>query len=497
MILALVLSALSGWVALSYEIVWYRMLSFATRGLASSFGLLLAAYLLGLAAGALLAERLLRGPSPLLRSLGRYVLVSSALSYLVVPAASLIMTLESFSWIATLPLVAVAAAGQGTVFPLLAEASVRSDERVGERVSWLYAANIAGSVGGTLVTGALLTDLLSVRSLSLVLLAGGAAVAFLASRRDGERPIFLLAGGAAVVLLAAASGALFDRLYERLQWKENDRPSRRFAHVVETRSGVITVEEDGTLYGGGIYDGAYNTDPRQGGNEILRAYAAAGLHPAPRDVLIIGLSSGSWATVLAGMPGVERLTAVEINPGYVGLLSKYPPVAGLLTNPKVRIEVEDGRRWLVRNSRARFDLIVANVWNWRAGSSNLLSKEFLGIVRSRLKEGGVFFYNTTGSARVLRTGLDAFPQALRIGSFLALSDGPLQLDLAAVRAALEHARTPEGPCFAGEGGAAALERCLKTISGYPVSREKLEAAAAGAAPITDDNMGTEWEQPFP
>ena len=50
--LALLLSALSGLVALSSELLWYRTWSFAAQGTASAFGALLGFYLLGLAAGA-------------------------------------------------------------------------------------------------------------------------------------------------------------------------------------------------------------------------------------------------------------------------------------------------------------------------------------------------------------------------------------------------------------------------------------------------------------
>ena len=54
---------------------------------------------------------------------------------------------------------------------------------------------------------------------------------------------------------------------------------------------------------------------------------------------MIGLSSGSWATVLARHPGLERLTVIEINPGYLQLLPHYPEVAGLLKHPKVQVEI--------------------------------------------------------------------------------------------------------------------------------------------------------------
>ena len=54
--IAFIATTLSGFVALSYEIVWIRIYGFLTGGEAESFGLLLSAYLAGLALGGLLAR---------------------------------------------------------------------------------------------------------------------------------------------------------------------------------------------------------------------------------------------------------------------------------------------------------------------------------------------------------------------------------------------------------------------------------------------------------
>ena len=50
-----VIAAITGFLALSYEMVWFRVYAFATEGPPQAFGLLLASYLTGIAVGALLA----------------------------------------------------------------------------------------------------------------------------------------------------------------------------------------------------------------------------------------------------------------------------------------------------------------------------------------------------------------------------------------------------------------------------------------------------------
>src|SRR5262245_11889557 len=189
------------------------------------------------------------------------------------------------------------------------------------------------------------------------------------------------------------------------------------------------MDNDGTVFGNGMYDGRFNTDLKHDSNGIIRPYALSLFHPAPRDVLMIGLSSGSWAQVIANNPGVESLTIVEINPGYTGLVQQAAPVASVVRNPKVTLVVDDGRRWLSLNQGKRFDAIVSNTtYHFRAHATNLLSTEFLTLVKDHLKADGVFFYNTTDSDRVQRTGCIAFPFGARFTNHMVLSLAPLRWD---------------------------------------------------------------------
>jgi hypothetical protein len=478
----LALSALSGFVALSYEILWFRVASFASAGSARAFPLLLGFYLLGLAGGSLGARRWCRDAP--LGPLAGFTALANALGFLVIPAYAALAA-RGTSWIAALPLVAAASAGLGAVFPLVSHASIPPDGRAGSRLSYLYLANIAGCAAGSLLTGFVLMDRVPLSAISISLGVAGqvlAGVVLLLARPVRALRLAGLAAGAAAIVVAGPG--LLDALYERLQFKAEYRPGLRFARVVETKSGVITVTPDGRIFGGGVYDGAYNTALGNDVNLIVRAYALAELHPAPREVLMIGLSSGSWARVVADHPGVERLTIVEINPGYVRLLPEHPEVAGLLSDPKVRIEFDDARRWLVRAKDRRFDAIVANTtFHWRSNATNLLSAEFLDLVRARLRPGGVYYLNTTGSDRVVATGLARFPHALRIYACLALSDAPIRFD---VRRWKERMRSYPG------GDAAGLDGIAEALGANLERDGALRARLGGVRLISDDNMGSEW-----
>jgi len=56
-------------------------------------------------------------------------------------------------------------------------------------------------------------------------------------------------------------------------------------------------------------------------------------------------------------------------------------------------------------TQSGFDAIVSNTtFHFRANTINLLSAEFLALVKEHLSAGGIVFYNTTDSRRVQRTG---------------------------------------------------------------------------------------------
>src|SRR5262249_55204277 len=142
--------------------------------------------------------------------------------------------------------------------------------------------------------------------------------------------------------------------------------STAFTRQVENRNGVISVTKEDAVFGGGVYDGFFLIDPSHDANLILRALVLSAVHPAPKRILMIGLSSGSWGQVLANHPQVESLDVVEINPGYLQLIPHSPVVQSLLHNPKVHIYVDDGRRWLVAHPANRYDAIICNsTYFWR------------------------------------------------------------------------------------------------------------------------------------
>ena len=513
MIIAVIVSLLSGAVGLCYELLWYRVLSYASGGTPSSFGLLLGFYLAGLAAGGFMVARGSRRPSANsssehLRNIGILALLANVTGYAVIPTAAWMA--EGGAWWSVFPLIALSTSLLGIVLPLVTSYAVQVDRLAGLNLSFVYFGNIVGAAAGSFVTGYVLMELLPIEKIALIVAWLGLALTagvILVADMPRRQVIPWIAGLTGIAALAAElTPRVYDRLFERLLYKQHSPTAGRFVKTVETRAGVVSVTTSGHVFGGGVYDGTANTDMGHDANNIYRAYALAALHPAPREVLIIGIASGGWSQVVSHLPGVEQVTIIEINRGYLELIPALPRVASLLRNGKVTVVIDDGRRWLRRNPDRRFDLIVSNTtFHWRAHATNLLSAEFLGLIRSRLHPGGVYFYNTTASPDAVVTGLASFKHAFRVSNFLALSDSPIEPDPQAwYRRVLGMLIDGEPAVPQNDSMALAKLETLTQLMHAPGTNAEavferdssLRARLRDARIVTDDNMRVEWRQTF-
>ena len=501
----LLLSALGGFISLSYEIYLFRIVSYASGSSATAFALTLACFLFGIAGGA-------RGAGENCEAAARPDVTRKAIDELI--AANLIgmmflPVLAHTAWLGpsavgiALLLVYLIARRWGSLLPYLAQIGIPADERAGMRTSLLYFANILGSATGAILTGFVLTDYLTSVQLAVALvLAGTACVFVLLTHFDTGRRERRMKSRQAAAVLALASVAIpvtSHHVFESLLGKGTS--SYDFADIVENRSGIITVDKDGTVFGNGMYDGRFNTRLAEDRNGIIRPYALSLFRAAPRDVLMIGLASGSWAQVIANNAAVRSLTVVEINPGYLSLIEQRPEVASLPHNPKVKIITDDGRRWLSHHPDRRFDAIVSNTtWNFRANTTNLLSTDFLDLAKRHLNGGGILFYNTTNSDRVQRTACLAFPYGARFTNHMIVSDAPIDWDFRRWRQTLESYVIDGEREFKPDS--AQDQAFLDAITQPDNAREVIEqcpqvlARTEGKAPVTDDNMGTEWRYPI-
>jgi len=489
---ALIWSALSGFLALSWEIIWSRVFNFASASRAPVFGYMLGSYLLGLALGSLLSPRLLRQGGDLRYKLARWIMFSSIGGFLVAPLTAI--AAANLSWEFGYVFVIAAGALIGTTFPLLSHAAIPPGNHTGSQLSRLYLANIIGSGAGSLLTGFVFMEWLKLHQLGILIFTVSAVWSL--SVAPGILPARLRF--IPLLILAIDSAFFKDSFYESLQYKHEFKHGMHFAQIIESRHGVVTVDTSNAVYGNGAYDGMIGTklEPK---SWLVRPYFLSAVRDRIENVLVIGVASGSWTQILVNHPQVKKVTAIELSHGYLDLIRARPEVASLLTNPKLELVIDDGRRWLRQHPDARFDAIVMNTTHhWREFASALLSREFLTEVKAHLTPEGIAFWNCTESPRAARTGMEVFPHTMMVMNHCLASNAPLEPNRDRWQKILADYRIDGQPVIAADQIEATLDFLTQEALPEPghmsrwCRREAMQKAWGDAQLITDDNLGHEY-----
>ena len=446
-------SAAVGFSFLLMELVWYRMLSPILGGSTYTFGMILAAALLGIGLGGA-AYSLLRRDRP--ATLAGFALTCALEAvFVAVPFAlgdrlALLAMLQRamaatgfwglvMGWaVVTLIVVLPAAFVSGVQFPLLIALLGRGRAAVGRHVGLAYAWNTAGAILGSLAGGfgllPLLTAVNAWRLVAALLAALAAATLALAamqtrvlartgtdaepdadtdegadvSRRRGPHPLVPLAAPA---VAAVAALALITATGPTAAWRHgsigagrsdrfNASPNLLRGFLHDTRRSVIRewegVESSVALsnldgYAFYVNGKADGHISRDAGTQIMGGLTGALVHPDVKTAMVIGLGTGSTAGWLGSIPGIERVDVVELEPAIL----EFARICALgnqnvMSNPKVHVTIGDAREALL-TTPSRYDLIFSEPSNpYRAGIASLYTKEFYEACAERLNPGGLF-----------------------------------------------------------------------------------------------------------
>jgi spermidine synthase len=342
----------------------------------------------------------------------------------------------------------------GFCFPILQRIVQTDFARLGRRLGALMLANIAGSVLGTVVTGVIALDILgtagTLKALALVSILF--AFATLGSIARGTIRVAVLAIAAVVFALVWRGLPDATALWARLHGAAADR-----IIVGEDATGLSVVRLEpsalqarSTVFVNGV---GQSTIP-YGDIHTALGMLPAFLHPAPRDVAIIGLGSGDTVYGVAGRPDIANITCVEIiGPQLSGLRElasrqPYGGLAGLLADRRIEHVTGDGRIFLMR-SGATFDIIEADALRpTSAYSGNLYSEEYFTLVKSRLKPGGLAA-TWLPTERVHNAFVRVFPHVVSAEGVLVGSSDPIDVDRDAILRRIADPRVREHYARAG------------------------------------------------
>lgn len=371
-----------GLLALGYEMVLFRVLSLAHEPLPTTFAMGLCAFLVAWSAGVFVAGR-----APGLRSVPLWALLTGAS---LAPLGPVYLRDLSAEWdLATGLLVySLPVVGFGILYGNVVTRAARA---WGRDVGRYAAANTLGSCLGILLFTLVGHELPLAANGWVLGLGLGAVAAAELGRAHGRQG---LGAAVAALQLAALVGATAWGLSQRYT---EQGPLR----VYWGRDGVVEVTQSGNVY----IDGLWHTKLTDGADHIGRPYswlmAATAIMAHgddPERALVIGAGVGISGITLAGLEGLE-VDGYEINHTLRRVLEDYPDeTLGALDHPSIRWIWQDARTGLALDP-TRYDVILSAPLHLRqAGSSLLLSTEYLRLVKSRLAEGGIVaVYSNEGS----------------------------------------------------------------------------------------------------
>jgi spermidine synthase len=422
---ALLIAAITGGVALAYEVAWIRLLAIFTLNSVYVFTMVVSLYLLALSLGAAATTRLIRRMRVDEWSLLSICQLAQAL--LVPPLLALaplasrlelragVLSETAVFWteyalVAAIVFVPTLLIGAG--LPLLVSMASRSAADAGRTVGRIYAWNAVGTIAGAALTGVAVIPWIGLRGCMLLLAALNivivAIAAYAGRSQAGWSRGFVPAGAAVFALLVAMTPAV-TRFYV-----PEDVPGERIVYYAEGPSATVHVAEYGDEQGrhrtlfvdsksvAGTYDEIV-TDQK------MLAHLPLLLHPDPQRALTVGFGTGG--TSYSMLQHNVTVDCVEIEPRVPGAYRLFESENGGQVGPdhdrnNFRLILDDARAWL-HVAPEKYDVIVTDLTSIQyRGNGNLYTAECFRLMQKRLNPGGI------GAAWVPITGIAA--PALRV-----------------------------------------------------------------------------------
>lgn len=140
-------------------------------------------------------------------------------------------------------------------------------------------------------------------------------------------------------------------------------------------------------------------------------------HPRPEHVLVIGGGDGGTIREVLRHPSVKRAVLCEIDAMVVEACRQWiPQTAHALSDPRVRVHIEDGVTFL-KETGDRYDVILVDSTDPMGPATPLFGKDFYLDVFTRLTDDGLVvaqgesgFLHLDTQKRLLSIVQDVFPQ---------------------------------------------------------------------------------------
>jgi spermidine synthase len=538
----------SGFVTISTQVAWTRMLAMIIGSSTYAFSIVVALFLLGLSGGAYVIAR--KNLSGKLRATVVKVELATALSLFLslvvvnlIPglliASGLRLHIGSWGGLLTLQIISVAllillpAFLMGTVMPLvLVWVGTNGKSQSVRLVGRSYAVNTIGAIVGAFGAGFVLIPRFSTRftilfAAALCVIVGGFAYQPKVDARDRDLHRAFAAGLTLVLIvvlflvapkmnLADLSIGAYDSLVRVLaksrggvddgSVQQRGPEIHELLMYEEGPTSTVSVRKDWDITSMAINGRTNASDREDMPTQVMLGQMPLLLAPNLKKALVVGYATGVTAGSMLQSP-IESLECVELERATVDGSRFFEHVNNHpLDDPRMHLIIDDARTYL-RVTPTRYDIIVSEPNHpWVPGVANLFTREFFQLGHDRLNDDGIFvqwlqiYQLSTDSLRsVLATFHRTFPHVFvfRVegawkGKDLLLVGSKTPLTPNGMERIKERIRDPR---ISAELARVNIRSEADVRAWYICDETQLAPAVAGAVINTDDNMHIETTVP--
>ncbi len=418
----------SGIAAMIYQIAWTRVLLLSIGSSVYAFSLIVTVFICGLALGSLIISKFIDRRRDLVLGLALMQGAIGISALLIVPllgklpifiAETVFNSSNSFKYVhfaefaIIFPLILVPTFMMGAAVPMAIKICTTDVRRVGRFFGNVYAVNTLGAIIGSFIAGFFLIPWLGAQNSILIAVAMNIMVAGIIFLHS---PTLSSPRRVAGALMTAVIAVLV--WYPISQWDASILTSGPFLYAgrhkdISAQKGIdlgMAMKERGQLLyfkeglhalvsvkktsqGDVLLEINGKTDASAKGSDVatqlMLGHLPLLLHQGAEDVLVIGLGSGMTLGAVEQHP-VKGVDVVEIEAAVVEASQYFREFTGdVLNDPRVNLIVADGRNHVALTPR-KYDVIISEPSNpWISGMANLFTREFFGLAKQRLREGGL------------------------------------------------------------------------------------------------------------
>lgn len=329
----------------------------------------------------------------------------------------------------------------------------------------LYAMNTVGGMLGSGLTNAYLIPLLGIEGVLAVFAVaclGAGLLLLLALQAPLKKLAVALAAALVVLGVLSFRPHVLEDLYTRKLASysgQDPDPAVRLYHEGAVATAIV-LDFPWLGFRDMFLNGVEEASTRFGHVQLFKLLGLlpAVMHPsdAPQEALMVAFGAGiaSGATLGSGL--VSSLACVDLNPDVEAINDLFRDVNGdVYHDARFRFASEDGRNFLLRSSK-RYGVIISDSTHPRAYDSWILyTEEFYRTVRNRLTPDGIFAQwiplsdiSVENFRILLKTFTRVFPNSTLWNiygtdqAFLLATPGPFTFDLPRIQRRLDTASEP-------------------------------------------------------